>query len=44
MATALRIGKWLFIADLTAGFLITAAIAAGWIDPASIIWKIAMAF
>jgi len=44
MATALRIGKWLIIADIATGVLISLAIAAGWIDPASIIWKIASAF
>jgi len=43
MATALRIGKWLFIADLTTGILISMAIAAGWIDPADVILKIAQA-
>lgn len=43
MAMALKIGKWLVIADFTTGLLISTAIAAGWIDPANIILKIAQA-
>jgi hypothetical protein len=43
MATALAIGKWLIIADFAVGMLISLAIAAGWIDPAAIILKIASA-
>jgi hypothetical protein len=44
MAMALKIGKWLLIADFTAGMLITFGIAMGWIDPVAVIVKISTLF
>jgi len=41
MAMALKIGKWLLIADFTAGMMINVGIAMGWINPVAIIVKIA---
>jgi hypothetical protein len=41
MAMALKIGKWLFIADFTAGMMINVGIAMGWINPVTVILKIA---
>jgi hypothetical protein len=37
MAAALRIGKWLVIADVAGGVMINFGLAMGWIDPVAII-------
>jgi len=39
MAAALKIGKWLVIADVTGGMMISFGLAMGWIDPAAIILR-----